>query len=138
MDAYAGKKAKLQDAALLNHAGKFVRYSKADWSFNGINITTPPSDSDGWATFNITDLPGAKTYPVATVSQIFCSQDLTERGKSSAKHTSAALMSLTIVRARCQSLSGYARVARSGIGKDPELWVTPRSCAVLQQRCTWI
>lgn len=104
MDAYAGKKAKLQDAALLNKAGRFVRYSKADWSFDGINITTPPSDSDGWAAFNITDLPGAKTYPVATVSQIFCSQDLTERGKSSAKPTRAALMSLTCVRASTLSI----------------------------------
>lgn len=138
MDAYAGRKAKLQDAALLNKAGKFVRYSKADWSFDGINITTPPSDSDGWATFNITDLPGAKTYPVATVSQIFCSQDLTERGKFSAKRTRATIMSLTSVRAPCQSLSGYARVARSGIGKDLEWRVTAISCAVPQQRCTGI
>ena len=85
MDAYAGKKAKLDDAALLNKAGSFVRYSKADWTFQGLNITTPPSASDGWAAFNITNLPGAKTYPVSTIALIFCSQDLTERGESCAE-----------------------------------------------------
>ena len=46
MDAYARKKAKLQDAALLNRAGRYVRYLKADWTFEGINITTPHSDSN--------------------------------------------------------------------------------------------
>ncbi|CAL5229312.1 g12616 [Coccomyxa viridis] len=79
VDALAGKKAKLADAALLNQAGKFIRYSKGDWTFKGINITTPPSNSDGWASFNITNLPGAATYPVATVSLIFANQDLSER-----------------------------------------------------------
>ena len=58
-----------------------MRYSKADWTFPGVDITAPPSDSDAWARFNLTDLPGAKTYPVATVSLIFTSQILTERGK---------------------------------------------------------
>jgi hypothetical protein len=53
-DAYAGKKAKLQDAALLN--------------------------SD-WASFNITDLPGPKTYPVSTISLIFASQQMIESGE---------------------------------------------------------
>ena len=81
MDGLAGKKAKLQDAALLNQAGSFVRYSKADWTFPGVNITAPSSNSDTWAHFNLTDLPGAKTYPVATVSLIFTSQILTERGR---------------------------------------------------------
>lgn len=81
MDGLAGKKAKLQDAALLNQAGSFMRYSKADWTFPGVDITAPPSDSDAWARFNLTDLPGAKTYPVATVSLIFTSQILTERGR---------------------------------------------------------
>ena len=85
VDALAGKKAKLADAALLNQAGKFIRYSKGDWTFKGINITTPPSNSDGWASFNITNLPGAATYPVATVSLIFANQDLSERGKPLAK-----------------------------------------------------
>ncbi|CAK0787101.1 hypothetical protein CVIRNUC_010317 [Coccomyxa viridis] len=79
VDGLAGKKAKLQDAALLNQAGSFVRYSKADWTFPGVNITAPSSNSDTWAHFNLTDLPGAKTYPVATVSLIFTSQILTER-----------------------------------------------------------
>ena len=81
VDGFAGKKAKLHDAALLNQAGSFVRYSKADWTFPGVSITAPQSDSDAWARFNITDLPGAKTYPVATVSLIFTSQILTERGR---------------------------------------------------------
>ena len=81
MDGLAGKKAKLQDAALLNQAGSFMRYSKADWTFPGVDMTAPPSDSDAWARFNLTDLPGAKTYPVATVSLIFTSQILTERGR---------------------------------------------------------
>ena len=58
-----------------------MRYSKADWTFPGVNITAPSSDSDAWARFNITDLLGAKTYPVATVSLIFTSQILTERGR---------------------------------------------------------
>ena len=95
VDAYAGKKAKLADAALLNQAGKFLRYSKADWTFKGINITTPPSDSDGWASFNITDLPGAMTYPVATISLISCSQDLTARG---AVHIELRCLSVTVSR----------------------------------------
>ena len=81
MDGLAGKKAKLQDAALLNQAGSFVRYSKADWTFPGVSITAPSSNSDTWAHFNLTDLPGAKTYPVATVSLMFTSQILTERGR---------------------------------------------------------
>ena len=80
-DAYAGKKAKLQDAALLNRAGKFMRYSKADWTFSGINITTPPGNSSAWAGFNITDLPGPKIYPVSTVSLIFASQEMVESGE---------------------------------------------------------
>lgn len=81
VDAFAGKKAKLADAALLNQAGKFIRYFKADWTFKGLNITTPPSNSDAWASFNITDLPGATSYPAATISLIFCNEDLTERGR---------------------------------------------------------
>ena len=89
VDAYTGKKAKLADAALLNQAGKFLRYSKADWTFKGLNITTPASDSDGWASFNITDLPGAATYPVATMSIMFCNQDLSERGRPHADLCSA-------------------------------------------------
>ena len=84
-DAYAGKKAKLQDAALLNRAGKFIRYSKADWTFPGINITTPPGNSSDWAGFNITDLPGPKTYPVSTISLIFASQEMIESGEPCGK-----------------------------------------------------
>jgi hypothetical protein len=87
VDAYAGKKAKLQDAALLNRAGKFMRFSRADWTFPGIILTTPPGNSSAWAGFNITDLPGGKTYPVSTVSLIFASQEMVESGKPHGRHT---------------------------------------------------
>ena len=49
-DAYAGKKAKLADAALRNRAGQYVRYARADWSFAGLNVTIPPPSGD-WSRF---------------------------------------------------------------------------------------
>ena len=79
-DAYAGKKAKLPDAALQNEAGKFVRYSKANWTFPGVNITIPAATAD-WSKFNLTNLPGEKTYPVVTTSILLTNNDLTGRGE---------------------------------------------------------
>ena len=80
-DAYAGKKAKLPDAALQNEAGKFIRYSKADWTFPGVNISIPAATAD-WSKFNLTNLPGEKTYPVVTTSILLTNNDLTGRGES--------------------------------------------------------
>ncbi|EIE20592.1 periplasmic binding protein-like II [Coccomyxa subellipsoidea C-169] len=77
-DAYAGKKAKLPDAALQNEAGKFIRYSKADWTFPGVNISIPAATAD-WSKFNLTNLPGEKTYPVVTTSILLTNNDLTGR-----------------------------------------------------------
>ncbi|KAK9917387.1 hypothetical protein WJX75_003825 [Coccomyxa subellipsoidea] len=77
-DAYAAKKAKLPDAALRNEAGKFVRYSKADWTFPGINVSIPAATAD-WSKFNLTNLPGDKTYPVVTTSILVTNNDLTGR-----------------------------------------------------------
>ena len=79
-DAYAGKKAKLADAAVRNRAGKFLRYSKADWGFAGADIVAPPSSAD-WSKFNLTNLGGDKTYPIVTTTLIFTNSDLTGRGK---------------------------------------------------------
>ncbi|BDA50526.1 probable phosphate-binding protein PstS 2 [Coccomyxa sp. Obi] len=78
IDAYAGKKAKLPDAALQNDAGKFLRYSKANWTFPGVNITIPAPTAD-WSKFNLTNLPGDKTYPVVTTSILLTNNDLTGR-----------------------------------------------------------
>ena len=79
-DAYAAKKAKLPDAALRNEAGKFIRYSKADWKFPGVNISIPAPTAD-WSKFNLTNLPGEKTYPVVTTSILVTNNDLTGRGE---------------------------------------------------------
>lgn len=79
-DAYAGKKAKLLDVAVRNAAGKFLRYSKADWTFPGVNITIPAATAD-WSKFNLTNLPGDKTYPIVTTSILITNNDLTGRGE---------------------------------------------------------
>ena len=79
IDAYAGKKAKLADAALRNRAGQFVRYGKADWSFAGLNISLPASSGD-WSKFNMTDLEGSSTYPIVTTTILATNSDLTGRG----------------------------------------------------------
>jgi hypothetical protein len=80
-DAYAGKKAKLYDAAVRNAAGKFIRYSKADWTFPGVEISIPAGGAD-WSKFNLTNLPGEKTYPIVTTTILFTNVDLTGRGGS--------------------------------------------------------
>ena len=78
-DAYAGKKAKLADAAVRNRAGRFIRYSKADWTFAGLDIPIPAPDAD-WSRFNLTDLEGDKAYPIVTTTIIVTDSDLTGRG----------------------------------------------------------
>ena len=62
-----------------NSAGKFIRYSKADWTFTSLDIPIPPVDGD-WSRFNLTDLEGEKTYPIVTTTIIATDSDLTGRG----------------------------------------------------------
>lgn len=68
-----------------NAAGKFIRYSKADWTFPGVNITIPAGGAD-WSAFNLTNLPGEKTYPIVTTSILVTNLDLTGRGEHLLKH----------------------------------------------------
>lgn len=57
-----------------------MRYSKANWTFPGVNITIPAPTAD-WSKFNLTNLPGDKTYPVVTTSILLTNNDLTGRGE---------------------------------------------------------
>ena len=83
-DAYAGKKAKLTDAALQNKNKDWVKYSNAWWNFTSLGndtISWPASPADNWANFSLINLGGNKTYPIPTAAMAASNTDLRDKGK---------------------------------------------------------
>lgn len=85
IDSGHGEKLGLNEVALRNKAGTYLKASTADvGSAADADVGIPATFTDSWANVNLLDADGERAWPIVTFSYIYINTDLTTDGTSGA------------------------------------------------------